>query len=49
MKVPDLTDLWNEAVFKSDREEITIFEMNECWGALKTLQKHGLCELGESE
>lgn len=42
---PDLTAIWNEAVFKQERGEITPFEVNDCWGALRLLEKHKLCKL----
>ena len=45
--IPDLTDLWNEAVYKQQRGEHNIFVTNDCWGALRTLEKHGLCKLSK--
>ena len=42
---PNLTNLWNEAVFKQERNEHSIFDTNDCWGALRTLEKHGLCKI----
>lgn len=28
---PDLTNLWNEAVYKTERDDITFLETNDCW------------------
>jgi len=44
-KIPNLTYLWNEASFKLERGEINLYEMNDCWGALRLLEKHGLCKI----
>lgn len=45
---PDLTDVWNMAVDLVHSEQITIFEMNNIWGALRLLEKQGNCKLAES-
>ena len=42
---PNLTNLWNEAVFKQERNEHSVLVTNDCWGALRTLEKHGLCKI----
>lgn len=45
---PDLTNIWNIASFKADKEEITVRRMNEIWGALRVLKRQGLCKLADS-
>lgn len=42
---PNLTNLWNEAVIKQENGDHNIFSTNDCWGALRTLEKHGLCKI----
>jgi hypothetical protein len=44
---PNLTNIWNEAVFKQERNEHSLFVTNDCWGALRTLEKHGLCKIND--
>lgn len=42
--IPDLTHVWNHSV---DRKDITAREVNDIWGAIKTLKKYGYAELTE--
>ena len=44
---PDLTSVWNEAVTKQDKGEHNLFVTNDCWGALRLLEKHGLCKISK--
>ena len=44
---PDLTDVWNLAEKLSRTEQITIWEMNEIWGALSELEREGKCKLAD--
>lgn len=44
---PDLTDVWNLAEKLSRMERITIWEMNEIWGALSELKEEGKCKLDD--
>lgn len=44
---PNLTDVWNMAVELVNDGQITIFEMNNTWGALRLLEKQGNCTLND--
>tara|TARA_R110000796_G_scaffold162503_1_gene279249 strand:- start:2467 stop:2745 length:279 start_codon:yes stop_codon:yes gene_type:complete len=44
---PNLTNLWNEAVIKQENGDHNVFSTNDCWGALRTLEKHGLCKINK--
>tara|TARA_R110002051_G_scaffold224048_1_gene287269 strand:+ start:16424 stop:16747 length:324 start_codon:yes stop_codon:yes gene_type:complete len=46
-KCPNLTSVWNEAVTKQENNEHSLFVTNDCWGALETLEKHGLCKINK--
>ena len=47
-KKPDLTFIWNEAAQLANNKKISVYRMNEVWGALRTLEKQGFCQLAES-
>lgn len=42
---PDLTNVWNEAVINQEKGKHNLFVTNECWGALRLLEKNGLCKI----
>ena len=42
---PDLTSVWNEAVKKQEKGKHNLYVTNECWGALRLLEKNGLCKI----
>lgn len=44
---PDLTDVWNLACFLSNKNQITIYEMNNVWIALSEMVKEDKCSLSE--
>jgi hypothetical protein len=46
-KCPNLTSVWNEAVVKQENNEHNLFVTNECWGALRLLEKNGLCKINK--
>ena len=45
---PDLTFIWNRAAQLANQKKISVYEMNEVWGALRTLEIQGFCKLAES-
>ena len=47
IKCPNLTGVWNETVVKQEKNEHNLFVTNECWGALRILEKNGLCKLNK--
>lgn len=46
-KCPNLTSVWNEAVIKQENNEHNFYVTNACWGALRLLEKHGLCKIND--
>ncbi len=45
---PDLTFIWNRAAQLVRENKISIYKMNEIWGALRILEKYGICKLADS-
>lgn len=39
-------DIWNDAAKKAENGNISIFDCNDIWGALRILEKHGYTSLG---
>lgn len=46
---PDLTDVWNLAVQLERKGQISVYEMNKVWGALRFLQVNDKCTIAESD
>lgn len=43
----NMTDEWNLSVFMRQDNKISIFEMNDIWGALEHLEKQGKIKLNK--